>query len=117
MNWDFNRDKLVNYDIMPYIFDCYGREKRKPTTEDETKKFILAWCTYQFWSRCEYEMLVSGWPARKNTEKVDAFQQITMNIDAITALVYQEIQVRLKRKNKKPGNKKNGSDKAREQDS
>jgi hypothetical protein len=105
--WDINRDTLEYYDVMPYFINEWKEEKKKkhktwnldalhtgdniknnkmPETYDEFKKFILDKSMYQFWARCEYECIVSGWPVKKNEVKIDAYDQIKANIDVITPL-------------------------------
>jgi hypothetical protein len=105
--WDINRDTVEYYDIMPYIINEWKDEKKKknktwnldllrngenvkdnrmPETYDEFKKFILDRCMYQFWARCEYECIISGWPVKRNEVKIDAYEQIKANIDVIAPL-------------------------------
>lgn len=105
--WDINRDTIEYYDIMPYIINEWKDEKKKknktwnldllrngekvkdnrmPETYDEFKKFILDKCMYQFWARCEYECIISGWPVKRNEVKIDAYEQIKANIDVIVPL-------------------------------
>ena len=110
MIWDFNSDKLVHYDVMPYLRNCYKERvkrfkkasKRKdfdpnneyikvPVTLEDFKKFIKNESQYQFWSRCEYEMICHGWPVRKNDYKLDVHEQIMMNIDVVAEILYNEI--------------------------
>ena len=82
--WDFNYDKLIYYDVLPYFRNCYKDRIKKskehkginesdfnkyfkvPETLDEFKKFVENESKYRFWSRCEYEMICHGWPVQKN---------------------------------------------------
>lgn len=108
--WDFNSDSLVYYDVMPYLRnsykECKERYKRAvkrkdfdpnneyykvPETLEDFKKFIKNESLYQFWSRCEYEMICHGWPVKKNAHKLDVHEQIMMNIDVIAEILYNEI--------------------------
>ena len=93
--WDINRDNVEYYDIMPYIVSCWEEEKKKkhkiwvkgtemPKTFEEVKKFILDCVRYRYWSRCEYEIIIHAWPAMRNEEKIDAFDQVEANIEVIT---------------------------------
>lgn len=89
INWDVNRDNIEYYNVMPYLMDCYKetkktKRKKTPETFDEIKQFILDEAMYQYWSRCEYEVIVTGWSKHKNEVKIDVFQQIKNNIDVIT---------------------------------
>ena len=117
--WDFNDDVLIHYDVMPYLRDCYKERvkmdkkylRRKncdtesksykkyyktPATLDEFKEFIKAESMYQYWSRCQYEMIVHGWPVRKNDYKIDIHEQIMMNIDIISDIFLKETEEKKK---------------------
>ena len=117
--WDFNSDSLVHYDVMPYLRDCYKERVKRdknylrrkhpdtesntykeyyktPVTLDEFKKFIKAESMYQYWARCEYEMICHGWPVRKNDYKLDVHEQIMMNIDIIADILLKETEKKKK---------------------
>lgn len=36
---------------------------------------------YYFWSKCEWETVVSTWPSNKGSAKIDVFTQVRMNWD------------------------------------
>ena len=113
LTWDFNRDHIEHYDVLPYLRNCYQERKKKakgkriqkimsenpdmrkyyvvPETRNELKKFIEGESRYQYWSRCEYEMIVHGWPVSKNDYKIDVHEQVMMNIDTITDILWKEI--------------------------
>ena len=99
--WDVNRNEVENYDVMPYLVSAWEEDKarkrkiwfkssdddtKEPTTVEEWKKAILAASRYEFWARCEYEIIVSEWPTEKHRVKLDVFDQINANIDVITEL-------------------------------
>ena len=94
--WDFNSDQLEYYDILPYLRKCYEERlknlkwRKVPKTFDEFKQFIEEESQYQFWARCEYEIIIHGWPPRKNDYKLDVHEQIMMNIDIITQILFNE---------------------------
>jgi len=115
--WNFNSDKLEPYDVLPYFRNRYKdrvdnlKKKRKtkwwgkatdeekqdylkywfvPNDFESFKKFIESESQYQFWARCEYEMICHGWPARKNEHKLDIHEQIMMNIDIIAEILLNE---------------------------
>lgn len=106
--WDFNGDNIEHYDVLPYLRNCYKdtlkQSKKKsvqksqelmeyykvPNTKEEFKKFIENKSCYQFWSRCEYEMICHGWPVQKNDYKIDVHEQIMMNVDTIADILMEE---------------------------
>ena len=100
---DFNRNKFVPYNVIPYFVNTFkDRIKRHeeypdcdywklPKTFNEFREFIKSESQYQFWSRCEYEIILVDWPCQKKEEKIDVHWQIMMNVDVITQLVMESI--------------------------
>lgn len=91
--YDVNKNKFTSYNIIPYLKNAYQESKHKPTTFDEFKKFILSKSLYQWWSRCEYEIILLDWPCEKHFEKWDVYKQVEMNIDLITKIFIKEIEI------------------------
>lgn len=95
--WDPNYKKFISYDIVPYFVDTYKdlkerKYKKIPKTFDEFKKWVIEEARYQFWGRCEYEVILVDWPCQQKEEKIDVYWQIMMNIELITQLVIDSIQ-------------------------
>lgn len=120
INFNFNAKKFVAYDVIPYFVREYHERVeqydtsileleaakteeeieiaksnldywRIPQTVGEFKKFIQNEARDQFWSRCEYEIILVDWPCQKTEEKWDVYDQIMMNLDIITQLVMDSI--------------------------
>ena len=93
--YDPNLREFVKYDIMPYLIRTYNEKKEKketlPETFDEFKNFVKSESQYQFWARCEYEILLIDWPCQKNHEKWDVYKQIMMNLDIVTKVFMENI--------------------------
>lgn len=52
-------------------------------------------CMYYFWSKCEYEVIVSAWPPRDGSEeKIDIYDQLKANWDIFKELVFRELKLR-----------------------
>lgn len=52
-------------------------------------------CMYYFWSKCEYEVIVSAWPPRDGSEeKIDIYAQLRANWDIFKELVFRELKLR-----------------------
>ena len=88
---DFNARKFEPYDVMPYLIKEYNKTEDKPKTYLEFYEFIKQKSLYQYWARCEYEILICGWPNTKTRAKWDIHQQIMMNIDIITELLMENV--------------------------
>ena len=120
INFNINTKKFEPYDIMPYLIDTYNdRVKRYhelnfkantsktqkkfdeyktaleywkiPKIFDEFKEFVIKESQYQFWSRCEYEIILVDWPSQKTEEKWDVYNQIMMNLDLITETLMKNV--------------------------
>lgn len=70
-----------------------AKAENRPKTFDEFKKFIEAESRYPWWSRCEYEIMLRGWPNEATCEKIDVHKQVMMNIDAIAEILMKELKV------------------------
>lgn len=90
INWNPNRKVFEPYNVIPYFIEEYKKLKHKPQTFGEFKTFIESESHYQFWGRCQYEIILTDWPCQKNEEKWDVHKQIMMNIDIITSIVMEE---------------------------
>lgn len=88
---DINSRKFIPYDVIPYLVRCYHEEKDKPGTIKEFKVFIERHSKYQWWSRCEYEIILKSWPTGNIEKKIDVHQQVMMNIDIVTKILMEEI--------------------------
>ncbi len=87
--YNFNTKKFVPYNIFTYL----EREFKKSSLKDMSKESLMSWILdksrYMFWSRCEYEVILSPWPPNENvSRKIDVFEQIEMNIEVITDMFY-----------------------------
>lgn len=52
-------------------------------------------CMYYFWAKCEYEVIVSGWPPREGSDrKIDIYTQLKENWDIFKELVFRELKLR-----------------------
>ena len=121
INFDFNAQKFKAYDVIPYFIEAYSERTKKyneveleaskcksekefeqyeamlqywkvPKTFDEFKSFVKKESQHQFWSRCEYEIVLIDWPCGKVDEKWDIYDQIMMNLDIVARIVMESVQ-------------------------
>lgn len=54
---------------------------------DEVRKSLR----YYYWSKCEWEIILSGWPSSNNfkEEKIDVYDQVMMNKDIFMKYVWE----------------------------
>lgn len=112
---NFNTNSPEAYDIMPYLIRTWQKceetdnwwpakdYQTKPSTREDFIEFVKSACRNQYWSRCEYEFLMLGWPygktdtledcykVIKSTTKIDAYAQIEMNLEVITDVFIENV--------------------------
>ena len=88
---DYNAKEFEPYDVMHYLVEQYKKVKNKPKTKDEFIEFIKAESRYKWWSRCEYEIIIAGWPNENTREKWDIHEQVMMNIDIIADILIENV--------------------------
>ena len=89
IKYDFNSKKFEPYNIFLYLEKKYKKDPPKDTFRETLKQWILNNCKYEFWCRCEYELILTPWPPNSDiAKKIDIYWQVEMNIDAITDIMY-----------------------------
>jgi len=49
-------------------------------------------CLYYFWSKCEYEVIVSAWPPRDGSDKkIDVYSQLKANWELFKNIVIEDL--------------------------
>lgn len=93
---------FISYDVMPYFIEEYKRRKKpdRPVTFDEFKEFVINEGKYMYWSRCEYEIILSDWPSQKVEKKIDVMDQIMMNLDIVIEILMENINGKKRQRNK-----------------
>lgn len=86
--YNINSNKFEAYDIMPYLIERYKKAKKKP---EDLKQFILSESMYQWWARCQYEIILKDWPCGTTEDKWDIYRQIKLNIDVIVQVFTHNI--------------------------
>lgn len=95
--WDINSSKVQQYDVLPYFRNCwkekYNKEdskKIKETKQDKKRKELFKeWVhrksLYMFWSRCQWEFLISSWPygSKQFYDDIKEFLSSDYNLEKI----------------------------------
>jgi len=93
-------DKII--DVYRKFGIKYGQmkarfKKKDPTVsvlKDALEQRLDRSCLYYFWSKCEYEVIVSAWPPREHSErKIDIYTQLGANWEIFKNMVFAEIGV------------------------
>lgn len=91
INEEWNHKRFTPYDVMPYLIDRYKESRNKPKTLEEFCKFVKGESQYQWWSRCEYEIIIADWPSETFKEKWDIHKQLMMNLETVAELLMQNV--------------------------
>lgn len=68
------------------------KKRLKTYTPDELIEIELRRkCQYYFWSKCEYEVIVTGWPDTKTERKIDIYDQLDANWETFKKMVFEVI--------------------------
>lgn len=97
LRYDFNSDKVVSYNVMIGIAEEIHKaiKKKEVYNKASLKEFLKRKFMYQYWSRAEYEMLISGFSHNSEPEKIDIYRQLEMNLDRIVEYVNMKCDLKL----------------------
>lgn len=99
--YDFNRKIFEAYDVLPYLINALNNEKKDFKDKKDLKSAIISAARYQYWARCEYEVILGSWPPSDVAQKIDIFWQISLNIDLLTDLIDEKCRKKTRRQTKK----------------
>ena len=102
---DFNARQIEWFNIFEHA--SFLDECKKWARKYKDDKFLFTEAVkrsmmYYFWARCEWEVVVSGWPPspQNKDSKVDAYEQIVKNWDAFADYIWSHA-AELRRREKK----------------
>lgn len=67
------------------------KRKRKYTVDELVEMELRHKCQYYFWAKCEYEVVVTGWPDMGVEKKIDVYTQLDNNWEIFRNLVFELI--------------------------
>ena len=85
--YNFNNKQIVTFNVFDhYSFyrGCIKLAKDFSGDYEDLAEKLKREIMYYFWAKCEWEVIVSGWPPTKDRDeeiKVDVYDQIMMNWD------------------------------------
>ena len=98
--YDFNKKKIINYNVMNGIAELISKKIKNGTiyNKETLKEFLKKEYMYRYWSKAEYEILVSGLHnnANDDMEKIDIWRQLEMNLDRIVDYINIECDLKFK---------------------
>ena len=81
---DFNARVIKTHNIfdhVSFVLDCAKDIKRLKNDREAIEERIRSHLMYYYWSKCEWEIILLGWPPREDGDgtKVDVYSQVMMN--------------------------------------
>ena len=80
---DFNKREIVIHNIFNHYSFVEDLKKiiKKYTEKKEFSEQVRKILMYYYWSKCEWEIVLQGWPCRDDfkEEKIDVYDQIKLN--------------------------------------
>lgn len=108
MHWrviyeDFNERKITDFDIFEhYRFaeDVKKAYKKYHNDYDSFCENVRKSLAYWFWSKTEWEVIVSAWPPWNSVpeRKVDVYEQVMLNWDVFIEYVWNQAHARKTKK-------------------
>lgn len=80
---DFNEKDINEYNVfdhMRFYEDCRKNARKNIHNYDEFCRQLRIDLAYYYWSKFEWEIIISSWPSYGESEtKVDVFDQVMLN--------------------------------------
>ena len=87
---DSNAQKIIKWNVFNH--GSFKNEVNKILKEKLSKEVfsekLRREAMYYFWSKCEYEIILSPWTGRADNIKMDIYDQIMMNWDKFVDYVW-----------------------------
>lgn len=93
MLFDYSKGKVVPYNVFDNVRFSRDVETILSTsghTRESMSDILSHAAAYAFWSKCEYEYVVSDWPPSGRSEKIDVFDQLKCNWDRFVDYVWSK---------------------------
>lgn len=83
---DFNGKKIKIYNVLNhggFLKDVQNAIKKFKNDKEAFEKEVKSSLMYYYWSKCEWEIILSSWPERKDfkEEKIDVYDQVMLHWD------------------------------------
>ena len=89
---DFNKQKIVVFNIFEHwrFNDDVKKSLKKFDNKEEFAERLKRDLLYYFWSKCEYEIVITSWCGGRNTKdiKIDVYDQVMNNWDIFVDYVW-----------------------------
>ena len=88
---EFN-GKMINtynvFDHMRFMEDCRKNARKNIHDYDKFREQLRKDMMYYFWSKCEWEIILTHWPRGEKSIKTDVYEQVMLNWDIFCDYVW-----------------------------
>ena len=93
-NEDFNTRCIREFDIFnhhSFRQDCIKNAKKNKDDMEAFVENLRRDLMYYFWSKCEWEIILDGWPHRDDfrDKKIDVYDQVALNWDVFIDYLWE----------------------------
>lgn len=93
----FNDRKIDVFNIFDhgkFYEDCVKNKKKNGKNREAFEEQLKADLHYYYWSKCEWEIILSHWPPFKDfkEEKIDVYDQVLLNWKVFTNYVWDHLE-------------------------
>lgn len=79
----------VKYDKMTKLFKQHAY---RDIAFEAYEQILDRRCMYYYWSKCEWEVIISAWPPRDGSDKkIDVYSQLKANWDLFKKIVIEDL--------------------------
>lgn len=98
--YDINKKTVVPYDVIPYFVYSWNKDslKSKVSNKEMFKTWVEKTSKYNYWARCEYEILIAPWPYIEEKDKmvkIDVHHQLIHNLDILVDILIDELELKI----------------------
>ena len=91
---EFNAKRMEVHNVFEHygvMEDLRKAAKKYKDDKDAFAEQLRRTLMYHYWSKCEWEIILSPWPERKDfrEEKIDVFDQVQLNWDVFLDYVWE----------------------------
>ena len=88
---DSNTQKIIKWNVFNHgtFAEKVNKLLQENLSRDEFADGLKKYLMYYFWSKCEYEIILSPWTGQADDIKIDVYDQIMMNFDRFVDYVWQ----------------------------
>jgi len=89
---DINNKKIDIFNVFhhwSFLEDCKKNAKQNGENYNAFIHQLKRDAMYYFWSKCEWEIVVTGFPIDKTKKKLDVYDQVIANFDIFAEYIWK----------------------------